>query len=324
MLDDSRKSFQLGLIYLFAIMATFGVAPFALMRYLQGEHLKAALDLLIVIIAAVNAGFAYRTKSAFYPSIVASIQYSIATVAVIYINSPLYVFWIFPAFSANFFLLRPPYSVVVNLLVVAAIIPIAAQMNDTIAGLGMIASLMFAGSMTYVFSREADKHHKLLQSYATQDALTHLGNRRAMDVEMGRCIADFKRTQTPVTVILLDLDHFKEVNDSFGHRCGDDVLMKVAELLQHRARKTDRVFRFGGEEFVILARNTPLEAAKIIAEDVRAQVAEHIRSPGGTITISLGCAELKPNETAEQWFERADGAMYTAKKNGRNRVVLAQ
>lgn len=324
MLDDSKKKFQLGLIYLFALMATFGVAPFALMRYLQGEYLKAALDLLIVIIAAANAGFAYRTKSVFYPSIFASIQYSLATVAVIYVNTPLYVFWIFPAFSANFFLLRSPYSVAVNLLVVIAIIPIALQVDDTIASIGMITSLIFAGSMTYVFSLEADKHHRLLQSFATEDALTQLGNRRAMDLEMGRCIDDFKRNRISATIIILDLDHFKRVNDSFGHKCGDDLLVKIADLLRLRARKTDRVFRFGGEEFVLLARNTPLAAANIIAEDLRAQVAAQLVSPAGAITASLGCAELKQHETADQWFERADAALYTAKEEGRNRVVLAE
>lgn len=323
MLEDSKKRFQLGLIYLFAVLATFGVAPFVVMRYLNGEYLKAILDLIIVVIAGANAWYAYRTQSVFYPSILAATQYSIATVAVIYLNGPLYFFWMFPAFSANFFLLRAPFAITVNVLIMLAMIPIAIQVDDQVAAFGMLASLLFAGSMTFVFSREANKHHQLLQTYATQDALTQLGNRRSMDLEMTRCIDDFKRSGIPATVIVLDLDHFKEVNDNFGHQCGDGLLVDIANLLRQRARKTDRLFRFGGEEFVILARNTHQESAKVVAEDFRTQIAAHIKSPAGAITTSLGCAELRSGETAIQWFERADQAMYQAKEEGRNRVILA-
>lgn len=323
MLEDSKKRFQLGLIYLFAALATLGVAPFVVLRYLNGEYVKAALDLFIVIIAGANAWYAHRTQSVFYPSILAAMQYSIATIAIIYLNGPLYFFWIFPAFSANFFLLRTPFAVTVNLLIMLAMIPVAMQVEDPVAAAGMLAALLFAGSMTFVFSREANKHHELLQTYATQDALTHLGNRRSMDLEMTRCIDDFKRSGTPATVIVLDLDHFKEVNDNFGHQCGDELLVDIANLLRQRARKTDRLFRFGGEEFVILARNTHRDAARVVAEDFRTQIAAHIKSPAGAITTSLGCAELRSEETAIQWFERADRAMYQAKEDGRNRVVLA-
>lgn len=103
MLDDSKKNFQLNLIYLFALLATIGVAPFMVMRYLNGEYIKAILDLIIIIAAAANALYAYRSQSAFYPSILAATQYSIATVIIIYLNDPLFFFWIFPTFSANFF-----------------------------------------------------------------------------------------------------------------------------------------------------------------------------------------------------------------------------
>lgn len=323
MFDDSKRKFQLGLIYLFGALTTFGVAPFCILRYLNGEYLKAAVDLLIVIIAAANTLYAHRTKKVFYPSIFAAVQYSLATLAIIYINTPLYVFWIFPAFSANFFLLRAPYSVIVNLLIVIAMIPIALQVDDNIAGIGMIVSMMFAGSMTFVFAREADKHHRLLQAYATQDALTLLGNRRAMDLEMIHCLDDFKRNNFAASVIILDLDHFKKVNDNFGHKCGDEVLISIARLLQQRVRVTDRIFRFGGEEFVILARNTSLPDAEIMAEDLRKQIAQDVSTPEGKITASMGCAQLKSGETADQWFERADSALYRAKDEGRNRVVAA-
>lgn len=324
MIEDARKNFQLTLVYLFAAMITLGVSPFVVVRYLNGEYLKAGLDLAIVLIAAANATYVYLTKSVFYSSIIGAIQYSLATTIVIYLNNPLYFFWVFPAFSANFFLLRPAYAIALNLVMAAAMVPVILQVDDPIAGLGMLTSMIFAGGMIYVFAREANKHHQLLQAYASQDPLTLLGNRRAMNLEMGLCIQDLKRHGTPASVIVLDLDHFKHVNDSFGHKCGDDVLIQMADLLRQRIRKTDRVFRFGGEEFVVLARNTHLAAAQILAENLRKHIAQHLSSAKlGTITTSLGCAALQPEETAEHWFERADKAMYQAKDWGRNQVVLA-
>jgi diguanylate cyclase (GGDEF)-like protein len=208
-------------------------------------------------------------------------------------------------------------------LLVAAILPLAIRLEDHIAGIGMIMSILFAAGMTFVFARLAREQQAMLENFATQDALTSLGNRRLMDVEIRRCIDDFKRTQLPATIIVIDLDNFKLINDQFGHSVGDDLLVKIADLLRSRVRKTDRLFRFGGEEFVVLARNTSLAAAKIIAEDLRKHIALHISSPSGSVTASFGCAELNPNDDANQWFARADHAMYCAKEQGRNRVALA-
>lgn len=323
MLDGSRKQFQLGLIYLFGCMATFGVLPFSILRFIEGEYVKAAVDLVIVFAAAANALYALRTRKVFVPSVFAAILYSLAVIAVIYLNTPLYVFWLFPAVSANFFLLGSRTAVAVNILLVAAILPIAIELEDYIAGIGMIVSILFAAGMTFVFARLTRAQQTMLENFATQDALTNLGNRRLMDVDIRCCIDDFKRTQLPATIIVIDLDYFKLINDRFGHNVGDDLLVKIAELLRSRVRKTDRLFRFGGEEFVVLARNTPLSAAKVIAEDLRQHIALHIASPNGPVTASFGCAELNPDEDANQWFARADQAMYCAKEQGRNRVALA-
>jgi diguanylate cyclase (GGDEF)-like protein len=111
------------------------------------------------------------------------------------------------------------------------------------------------------------------------------------------------------------------VNDKFGHNVGDVVLAELATLLTKRVRKTDRIFRFGGEEFVVLARNTQLTDALVIAEQLRAQIELELRDPEGTLTASFGCAQLHPDETAEEWFIRADKAVYQAKQQGRNCVV---
>ena len=145
-----------------------------------------------------------------------------------------------------------------------------------------------------------------------------------MDEELRLCTEDFTRYKTPATLIVFDLDNFKAINDKFGHSIGDKLLISIGNLLLSRLRKTDRAFRFGGEEFVLLARNTNLDEAANIAEQIRLQITQDISGPEGSISASFGCATIAAQETREQWFIRADRAMYKAKAQGRNCVVLAE
>lgn len=323
--NDSKNKFQRGMVYLFAILASLGIAPFIVIRYLNGELLNAAVDLAIVVTALGSALITYRAGQATtLVSITTSILYSAGAVAVAHLNSPIFVFWLFPAILANFFLLSANAALVANLLSILAILPVASRLTHTTDFFAMISSLLICGSMAYTFARLTDQQRMLLQGYATQDALTQLGNRRAMNAELELSIQDNERAQIPASLILLDLDFFKSVNDKFGHNAGDKVLIELADLLVRRVRKTDRLFRFGGEEFVVIARNSGLADAKTIAEELREQIAEHLKAPDGkTITASFGCAQLQDGEAPEDWFIRADKAVYQAKQSGRNCVVSA-
>lgn len=323
--NDSKNKFQRGMVYLFAILASLGIAPFIAIRYLNGELLNAAVDLAIVVTALGSALITYRAGQATtLVSIITSILYSAGAVAVAHLNSPIFVFWLFPAILANFFLLSANAALAANLLSILAILPVASRLDHSIDFFAMISSLLICGSMAYTFARLTDQQRTLLQGYATQDALTQLGNRRAMNAELELSIQDHERAQIPASLILLDLDFFKSVNDRFGHNAGDKVLIELADLLVRRVRKTDRLFRFGGEEFVVIARNSNLADANTIAEELREQIAEHLKAPSGKpITASFGCAQLQDGEAPEDWFIRADKAVYQAKQSGRNCVVNA-
>ncbi len=321
---DAKNRFQRGLVYLFAILASVGIAPFVVIRYLNGQVLNAAIDLAIVSIALGSASYTYwRGRATQLVSNVTAALYSAGAVAVAHLNEPIFVFWLFPALLANFFLLKPNIALLANVLAILAIVPIAARLESTTHMFAMISSLLICGSMAYSFALLTARQQEILQSVAIQDALTQLGNRRAMNEEMRLSIHDHARNQIPATLILLDLDFFKMVNDKFGHSVGDGVLIQLAGLLSRRVRKTDRVFRFGGEEFVVLARNTNLEDAVVIAEQLRAQIELELRDPEGALTASFGLAQLATDEKLEDWFNRADKAIYQAKQLGRNCVVVA-
>jgi diguanylate cyclase (GGDEF)-like protein len=161
---------------------------------------------------------------------------------------------------------------------------------------------------------------------ALRDPLTDTGNRIAMDQTLEREIEMSRRHLMPLSLLMLDIDHFKNVNDSYGHNAGDDVLKAVATAIKNQLRNVDMVFRFGGEEFLILLSNTTREAAAMVGERLRAAAqAQDYRADGNAVelTVSLGCSTLLPGESAESLLRRADSALYVAKREGRNRLTMA-
>ncbi len=161
---------------------------------------------------------------------------------------------------------------------------------------------------------------------ALTDTLTGIPNRLAWDERVKQEYARWKRFGTPLTLLVWDVDHFKRINDEFGHRAGDKVLKVIANLLADNVRETDFVARYGGEEFTVLMPGADPEAARGVAEKLRAAVQHcgfHYKGDEVPITISCGIAGFRDGDSVEAVFERADRALYQAKAEGRNRCVVA-
>lgn len=177
------------------------------------------------------------------------------------------------------------------------------------------------GSLVYPL-RNGIRYQEAIRSALT-DPLTGAGNRICLDNVLAREFELASRYQQPLSILMIDIDHFKKVNDTFGHAAGDKVLKTVAETLQATSRCADMTFRYGGEEFCVLLNKTDMAGAKIIAERLRATIAdlsciyENNEIP---ITISVGIATHCGDETRDQLIRRADQALYEAKRNGRNRI----
>jgi diguanylate cyclase (GGDEF)-like protein len=160
-------------------------------------------------------------------------------------------------------------------------------------------------------------------SAALADPLTGAGNRIALSNTLQREIELAKRYDQSMAVLMVDLDEFKLINDSYGHACGDQVLKQLVTAFNEEIRGSDVVFRYGGEEFVILLTKTTLESARYVAERIRNAVCNlKIQQRGEEITtsVSIGLSMLHPEDTVKRLLERADYAMYTAKNAGKNRV----
>lgn len=164
------------------------------------------------------------------------------------------------------------------------------------------------------------------RTQAMTDALTGIPNRLAYEDRLQQEIARWKRFGTPLVLVVWDVDHFKNINDSFGHKAGDKVLRAIAQVLANGVRETDFVARYGGEEFVQLMTGSSLEDCLPVAEKLRAAIEKtgfHFRDQAVTITASCGLAEFRDGDSTEHWFERADQALYQAKNEGRNRCEIA-
>ena len=177
----------------------------------------------------------------------------------------------------------------------------------------------------------ANSYSKILQ-YATIDALTNLNNRRQFEHRLKQEIASAKRQNKPLCAMMIDVDYFKKVNDTYGHASGDAVLRGVASIIKSALRESDIPSRYGGEEFAVLLPFTHIDEAKIVGERLRKAVeaspipinTEDSDIKSISVTISMGLAEFNPEETGEELFERADKALYSAKEGGRNRVCIEQ
>jgi diguanylate cyclase (GGDEF)-like protein len=173
--------------------------------------------------------------------------------------------------------------------------------------------------------KNATSFHQALQM-AYIDPLTQTNNRTSFNDTVKREMSLALRHAKNLSVIFLDIDHFKAINDQYGHEGGDITLTATAKLIKESLRGSDAVFRFGGEEFVILLSGTDIAGAELLAERIRNKIESHTLAYDMAtikITASLGVGALCADDTVETFIKRADEAMYKAKHNGRNRVVLA-
>jgi len=168
------------------------------------------------------------------------------------------------------------------------------------------------------------RNHLALLDYGERDTLTGLLNRKTFEAQFEKLrldlAADAYAHVDNCWIGVLDIDHFKLVNDGFGHVIGDEVLLMVSQVIQRNFRVDDRIYRFGGEEFVVLLRDTPEAATAAVMERLRAAVAAHRFPQLGTVTVSIGWTRIRPQDAPASAMRRADAALYHAKQKGRNSV----
>lgn len=322
MLHRLRSDFQLTIISLFAACTVFGVLPFAVYRFLNGQFVVGILDSSIVLAISAAAFHAWRTGDTRRPGLLLVAVNTLGTVAVASILGTAGLFWMYTTLLANFFLVSRRIAAGFTAFGLLVLVGFTGSFEATAHKVSFVVTASLVSLFAYIFAARAETQRLQLELLATRDALTGIGNRRAMEQEMQIAVETCKRSQAIFGLVMLDLDYFKRVNDSHGHDAGDRVLVALADLIRKVTRKVDRLFRFGGEEFVLLLPGTNLEGLQCAAEHLRGRIAAELHGPTGSVTSSLGAAVLRPDEDWSSWLARTDAALYRAKAAGRNRVVV--
>jgi len=312
---------------LLLVLSTFGavsITSFAIFRFTKYEWLIGSLDLLVGAGMAFIAYYVYTTQKVAFPSIVLAVVSCLAAIASVHVQGADNMYWVYPAVVSAFYLLPPRRAIYLTIFTLVLIIPVLYQGLDQMGFFSSITTISMTCLFGYFFSNSVLEQHQMLSELATKDALTGIGNRRALDQKLIELVANQARKFSTMSLILIDLDHFKQVNDDYGHLVGDQILIRVSEIVTSRIRATDALYRFGGEEFVIVPLELDLELARALAEQLRILVENYDLVTKKAVTISLGVAQYNKGESSESWLNRADEALYRAKKNGRNRVCVAK
>jgi len=298
------------------------LAPFSINHFRLGRTLLGAGTLVIVGVLAAMAWYGRRGRYspwlAFFgmtPAILVFLAFSFRDQGVIG------ALWCFPAMLVFYFTLPEKQAWVANAALIALAVPAAETYLDRSIALRVAATLSGVGVFSAIFVRLISVQQAALEALAVTDALTGLHNRTLLSSTLEQAMEQARRSDTPMSLLALDLDGFKQINDTMGHAAGDAVLCGIADVLSERVRRSDRAFRLGGEEFLVFLYGTAEEQARKVAEELRVAVESRALAPGRTVTVSVGVAALADDSDWEQWLKRCDENLYAAKARGRNVVV---
>jgi len=175
---------------------------------------------------------------------------------------------------------------------------------------------------SFIEITERKRMEEELKKLSVTDNLTQTYNRTKFEEVIKREIKRTKRNGRPLSVALFDIDHFKKVNDAYGHDVGDSVLKTLSQIAKSNMRDIDYLIRWGGEEFILIALDTDLRGAEVIAEKIRHAIESHGFDKVGRVTVSFGVTQFKQDDTEDSFIKRADETLYKAKEKGRNRVEV--
>ncbi len=314
---EARRVFMTFQSYIVAL----AVFPFTLWRFYQGDYAHGVADILIILVLLFFGQIAKSCSKISYFAWLFSSFYIIITLYILNITGKDILFWAFPAAISMHFLLRSNQALIMNFVLLAGIFLSPLNISNY-AFISFVFTYLITIILTAQFSSRLKSDNRSLQNLTELDDLTQVGNRRALDKKIAQIVLSYA-PEKPQCLMILDIDHFKSLNDQFGHQAGDLALKRLATMIQRVCCLSIPIYRYGGEEFVILIQAS-LQKAGFIAEDLKETVSTSRLIREQFLTISIGIAELSPTDQASEWIKKADQALYEAKNNGRNQVISYQ
>lgn len=318
-----KTDFRLSIITMLGASAILGITPFAIMRFLRGNFVAGVVDTGILFGIVGTLAYAWITgdtrRSGLFLAVLCC---SGAVIVGVVVGEP-GLFWLYPCLVTSFFLTSPKIATFINIASVVALLVHGMAFNSDLQMWSFAATAFVVSACAYVFAYRNDDQRRRLEHLATIDPLTGVKNRRSMDEELKLALYSADRNRTSYGLALLDIDHFKRINDTYGHGVGDQVLSELVAMIEQNTRKTDQLFRYGGEEFVLLLPDVDSTGLRAVVQNLQQVLRKYMHCPGGPVTVSFGVASLRPGESVDAWLARADAALYRAKETGRDRVVFA-
>lgn len=318
---DSLAPYRERIMYPMAIAGVVFLTPFAINDFVQARYFLGIALASVIIMLAVNAVALHYKR----PPPIAFALLAIPTAFTIALSLRAQGFygalWTYPAVLFCYFVLpRRTANVAGVALSVLAATMIYLYVDPFVTVRFVVSMALTVVIVNIILNIVGQLQHELM-GQAITDPLTGAFNRRHMDISLAEAIERQRRTAAPASVLAIDIDHFKKVNDDFGHAAGDMVLKGLVTLIRNRTRRLDKLFRMGGEEFLLLLPDTRVNAAMKQAEALRQLVADSKLLNEHPVTVSIGVAEYQPGQKQDLWLKSADEALYEAKTGGRNRVV---
>jgi diguanylate cyclase (GGDEF)-like protein len=317
------------MITLVGLIASCTLLPYALYRMATEDYLVGMVDILMITVSTVSVWMAWRSGETEKPGFLMAAVFCFGAVLVCMKLGQDVLFWIYPLMVFIFFLVAPIKALLLLLLMVCAIVSLhfsehSAIFNTNFQLLAFITTTLVTSIFAYIFAYRSHLQRQELRRLATTDPLTGAATRHSLTDELTYAIQLFQQKGVVSGLMLLDLDHFKRINDNFGHHAGDQILSQLVPLLKQMIRQQDSVFRYGGEEFVLLIKEIQLADLHRLAEKIRHAIWHQLTLPDGSaLTTSIGIATVQHASDWESWLQNADVALYQAKHNGRNQVVIA-
>lgn len=323
-MTPKTRDTRLELITLLGTTTAVVILAFGIFRWTNDQHMAAVIDALIVSAILALVVYARRSDNSARAGNLMCVLNSGGCLAAAWLIGPEVLAWLYLVLLTNFFLADRRLALGTSLAMLAILCLMPNVFADSFHAVSTLSTVALTALFSYIFATRSQDHTVELQELASLDALTNVPNRRMMERTLAQAVQNQALGRGRYGLIVLDLDRFKEVNDQYGHAAGDHAISDLATILRFEMRKNDHVFRFGGEEFVVLLQVTHRDELEAATERLRKAVRESLRGPGGRITISLGGALLGHEADWHDWFSRADAALYRAKSNGRDSYVIAE
>ncbi len=322
-----KRNPQLFIITMMGIFGVLGITPYIIYRAYNANFMVAIADMFAVMSIIIAVIYAWRTNDTVKPGLYLSVIFSaVATLVTINLGINGF-FWIYPLILFNFFIITPIRALVTMLAVLTSLVLYnifdpGSVFSSNYQMISFLVTCLLASFLSFIFAYRTQHQHARLEQLAAHDPLTSAYNRRVMAEELRKAAQD-RRSGRIYSLLIMDLDHFKRINDSFGHSAGDQVLIDFVSIVRSMIRENDMLFRHGGEEFAILLPDTNQEGLRTIADAIQKAVFSKLSSPAGSVSVSIGGATLTASTNWEDWINRADEQLYLAKEAGRNCFKIA-